>query len=113
MLESVVQRGGTAVKAAIPGYRVGGKTGTSRKAVAGGYGEEYVNIFAGIAPLSDPKLVTVVLINEPGGDLYHAGDTAAPTFSAIMGGALQLLNIPPDDKQVTSTQWLSGDQHGS
>lgn len=113
MLESVVQRGGTAVKAAVPGYRVGGKTGTSRKAVAGGYGEEYVNIFAGIAPLSDPKLVTVVLINEPGGDLYHAGDTAAPTFSAIMGGALQLLNIPPDDKQVTSTQWLSGDQHGS
>ncbi|WP_018983242.1 peptidoglycan glycosyltransferase FtsI [Salinimonas chungwhensis] len=113
MLESVVQRGGTAVKAAIPGYRVGGKTGTSRKAVAGGYGEEYVNIFAGMAPLSDPKLVTVVLINEPGGDLYHAGDTAAPTFSAIMGGALQLLNIPPDDKQVTSTQWLRGDEHGS
>lgn len=113
MLESVVQRGGTAIKAAIPGYRVGGKTGTSRKAVAGGYGEEYVNIFAGMAPLSDPKLVTVVLINEPGGDLYHAGDTAAPTFSAIMGGALQLLNIPPDDKQVTSTQLLPGGQHGS
>ncbi|WP_218354103.1 penicillin-binding transpeptidase domain-containing protein [Alteromonas lipotrueiana] len=113
MLESVVQRGGTATKAAIAGYRVGGKTGTSRKAVAGGYGEEYVNIFAGIAPLSDPRLVTVVLINEPGGDLYHAGDTAAPAFSAIMGGALQLLNIPPDDKQVTSTQWLTGGQHGS
>lgn len=112
MLESVVQRGGTATKAAVPGYRVGGKTGTSRKAVAGGYGEEYVNIFAGIAPLSDPQLVTVVLINEPGGDLYHAGDTAAPTFSAIMGGALQLLNIPPDDKQVTSTNWLTGGQHG-
>ena len=61
----------------------------------------------------DPKLVTVVLINEPGGDLYHAGVTAAPAFSSIMGGALQLLNIPPDDKQVTSTQWLTGGQHGS
>ncbi|MEC7692629.1 MAG: penicillin-binding transpeptidase domain-containing protein [Pseudomonadota bacterium] len=113
MMESVVQRGGTATKAAVPGYRVGGKTGTSRKAVAGGYGDEYVNIFAGVAPLSDPQIVTVVLINEPGGDLYHAGDTAAPVFSEIMGGALQLLNIAPDDKQVTSTKWLNGGRNGS
>lgn len=113
MMESVTQRGGTATKAAVPGYRVGGKTGTSRKAIAGGYGDEYVNIFAGVAPLSDPQIVTVVLINEPGGDLYHAGDTAAPVFSEIMGGALQLLNIPPDDKQVTSTKWLDGGRNGS
>lgn len=113
MMESVTQKGGTAVKAAIPGYRVAGKTGTSRKAVAGGYGEEYVNIFAGIAPVSNPRLVTVVLINEPGGDLYHAGDTAAPVFSSIMGGALQLMNIAPDDKQVTSTRFLTGGQGGS
>ncbi|QJR80029.1 peptidoglycan glycosyltransferase FtsI [Alteromonas pelagimontana] len=112
MMESVTQRGGTALKARVPGYRVGGKTGTSRKAVAGGYGEEYVNIFAGIAPLSDPQIVTVVLINEPGGDLYYAGDTAAPVFSSIMGGALQLLNIPPDDKQVTSTRWIKGAANG-
>ncbi|WP_414828251.1 penicillin-binding transpeptidase domain-containing protein [Alteromonas sp. H39] len=113
MMESVTQKGGTAVKAAVPGYRVAGKTGTSRKAVAGGYGEEYVNIFAGVAPVSNPQLVTVVLINEPGGDLYHAGDTAAPVFSAIMGGALQLLNIAPDDKQVTSTLWMKGAGNGS
>ena len=113
MMESVTQKGGTATKAAIPGYRVAGKTGTSRKAVAGGYGEEYVNIFAGIAPVSDPRLVTVVLINEPGGDLYHAGDTAAPVFSSIMGGALQLMNIAPDDKQVTSTRFLTGGESGS
>jgi cell division protein FtsI (penicillin-binding protein 3) len=113
MMESVTQRGGTARKAAIPGYRVAGKTGTSRKAVAGGYGEEYVNIFAGIAPVSDPRLVTVVLINEPGGDLYHSGDTAAPVFSSIMGGALHLLNIAPDDKQVTSGTWLKGGESGS
>ena len=113
MMESVTHRGGTARKAAVPGYRVAGKTGTSRKAVAGGYGEEYVNIFAGIAPVSDPQLVTVVLINEPGGDLYHAGDTAAPVFSSIMGGALHLLNIPPDDKQVTSGVWLQGGTSGS
>lgn len=113
MMESVTQKGGTAVKAAVPGYRVAGKTGTSRKAVAGGYGEEYVNIFAGVAPVSNPQLVTVVLINEPGGDLYHAGDTAAPVFSAIMGGSLQLLNIAPDDKQVTSTLWIKGAGNGS
>ncbi|RDV29415.1 peptidoglycan glycosyltransferase FtsI [Alteromonas aestuariivivens] len=113
MMESVTQEDGTAKKAQVPGYRVAGKTGTSRKAIAGGYGEEYVNIFAGIAPISDPRLVTVVLINEPGGDLYHAGDTAAPTFSKIMGGALQLLNIAPDDRQVTSTLWMKGAQNGS
>lgn len=102
MMESVTQEEGSAPKAGIKGYRVAGKTGTSRKAEMGGYGEEYVNIFAGIAPVSNPKLVTVVLINEPGGDLYHANDTAAPVFSDIMGGALQLLNIPPDDKRITS-----------
>lgn len=113
MMESVTQRGGTAKKAAVPGYRVAGKTGTSRKAVAGGYGEEYVNIFAGIAPVSDPRLVTIVLINEPGGDLYHAGDTAAPVFSSIMGGALHMLNVTPDDKHVTSGAWLKGGNSGS
>ncbi len=101
MMESVTQDEGSGTRAAIKGYRVAGKTGTSRKAVAGGYGEEYVNIFAGIAPVSDPQLVVVVLINEPGGDLYYAGDTAAPVFGNIMSGALQLLNVAPDDTQHT------------
>lgn len=112
MMETVTQEEGSGMKARITGYRVAGKTGTSRKAVAGGYGEEYVNIFAGIAPMSDPKLVTVVLINEPGGDLYHASDTAAPVFSQIMGGALQLLNIAPDDQHVGSTQTIERATHG-
>ncbi|MET1219829.1 MAG: penicillin-binding transpeptidase domain-containing protein [Glaciecola sp.] len=96
MMESVTTKGGSGTKAAVPGYRVAGKTGTSRKAVAGGYGEEYVNIFAGVAPVSDPQLVIVVLINEPAGDLYYAGDTAAPVFSKIMSGSLQILNVAPD-----------------
>ncbi len=103
MMESVTQEGGSGTKARVPGYRVAGKTGTSRKAVAGGYGEEYVNIFAGIAPVSDPQIAVVVLINEPGGDLYHSGDTAAPTFSAIVSGTLQMLNIPPDDHARTAS----------
>ena len=103
MMESVVEKGGSAPKAKVPGYRIAGKTGTSRKAIAGGYGEEYVNIFAGIAPVSDPQIAIVVLINEPAGDLYHAGDTAAPTFSAIAAGTLQMLNIAPDDEKTMNS----------
>lgn len=102
MMESVLQEGGSGKKARVPGYRVAGKTGTSRKAVAGGYGEEYVNIFAGVAPVSDPQLAVVILINEPRGELYHAGDTAAPVFGTVMTNALQLLNVPPDDRRVSS-----------
>jgi cell division protein FtsI (penicillin-binding protein 3) len=102
MMESVVLEGGTATKAQVPGYRVAGKTGTSRKAVAGGYGEEYINIFAGIAPVSNPQLAVVILINEPRGDLYYAGDTAAPVFSSIVSATLQMLNVPPDDRNVSS-----------
>ncbi|MBF7072038.1 peptidoglycan glycosyltransferase FtsI [Glaciecola sp. MH2013] len=100
MMESVLEDDGSAKLARVPGYRVAGKTGTSKKAVAGGYGEEYVNIFAGVAPVSDPQIAVVVLINEPGGDLYHGGSTAAPTFSKITAGALQMLNIAPDDNDT-------------
>ena len=96
MLESVVKPGGTATNAAIAGYRVGGKTGTSRKAIAGGYGSDYVGLFAGVAPLSDPRLAMVVVINEPQGDQYYGGQVAAPVFAEVMSGALQLLNIRPD-----------------
>ncbi|WP_298721094.1 penicillin-binding transpeptidase domain-containing protein [uncultured Oceanisphaera sp.] len=96
MLESVIGPGGTARKAAIPGYRVAGKTGTSRKAIAGGYGSDYVGLFAGMAPASNPRLAMVVVMNEPQGDKYYGGDVAAPVFAEVMSGALQLLNIRPD-----------------
>jgi cell division protein FtsI (penicillin-binding protein 3) len=102
MMESVTQEGGTALKAAVPGYRVAGKTGTSKKAIPGGYGEEYVNIFAGVAPVTDPQIAVVVLINEPAGDLYYAGDTAAPLFSKVMASSLQMLNVAPDARGVSS-----------
>ena len=108
MMESVVLEEGSGKKAAVPGYRIAGKTGTSRKAVAGGYGEEYVNIFAGVAPVSDPQLAVVILINEPRGELYHAGDTAAPVFSKVMSGALQILNVPPDARRVSSLAAVAG-----
>jgi cell division protein FtsI (penicillin-binding protein 3) len=110
MMESVTQPGGSGTKAAVAGYRVAGKTGTSRKAIAGGYGDNYVNIFAGVAPVSDPQIVVIVLINEPGGDLYYAGDTAAPVFSKIMGGALQLLNVAPDGLKATNVANLTFNQ---
>jgi len=104
MLETVVDE--HVQKAKVEGYRVGGKTGTSFKAVAGGYGNDYVGLFAGVAPISDPKVVVVVVINDPGGDLYHGGEVAAPVFSRVMKGALRVLNIAPDanERLVTSNE---------
>ena len=99
MLETVTQPGGTAVKAAVPGYRIAAKTGTSRKAVAGGYSDEYFAYTAGVAPVSNPRLSLVVMVNEPQGDSYYGGAVAGPVFSEIMKGALQILNIAPDENR--------------
>nr|WP_039978993.1 penicillin-binding transpeptidase domain-containing protein [Vibrio sagamiensis] len=99
MLEGVTQKGGSARRAAVPGYRVGAKTGTARKASAGGYSDEYINYTAGIAPVSDPRLALVVVVNEPQGDDYYGGSVASPVFSEIMKGALQILNVAPDENK--------------
>ncbi|MCU7914412.1 MAG: penicillin-binding protein 2 [Candidatus Thiodiazotropha sp. (ex Gloverina cf. vestifex)] len=97
MLETVVSGEGSAPLAAIPGYRVAGKTGTAKKAVAGGYAEDkYLSLFVGMAPVSDPRLVMAVIIDEPGGEEYYGGLVAAPVFSKVMSGALRLMNIAPD-----------------
>ncbi len=97
MLEKVVHPGGTGIKASVDGYRVAGKTGTAWKAAKGGHSKDkYFSIFAGLAPASDPKLATVVVIDEPGGDLYYGSDVAAPIFAEIMSESLRLLAIPPD-----------------
>ncbi|MCL9773396.1 penicillin-binding transpeptidase domain-containing protein [Vibrio methylphosphonaticus] len=98
-LEGVTQPGGTATRAAVPGYRVAAKTGTSRKASAGGYSDEYVALTAGVAPVSRPRVSLVVVINEPQGDQYYGGSVAGPVFSEIMKGALQILNVAPDENQ--------------
>jgi len=100
MLESVIADKYKHAK--VPGYRVGGKTGTAFKALAGGYGNDYVGLFAGVAPISNPEIVTVVVINEPGGDLYHGSEVAAPVFSRVMKGALRILNVEPDDVPQTA-----------
>ncbi len=100
MMESVFEKGGTAANVKVDGYRAAGKTGTSEKAVAGGYGDEYVGYFAGVAPVTNPRLAVVVMINEPGGDVYYGGQTAGPAFAEIMSNALRILNVAPDKGRV-------------
>jgi cell division protein FtsI (penicillin-binding protein 3) len=97
MLEEVVRPGGTGTKAAIEGYRVAGKTGTAWKFATGGYSQDkYISIFAGLAPASEPRLATVVVIDEPGGELYYGSDVAAPVFANVMSESLRLLAVAPD-----------------
>ncbi|MZR62466.1 penicillin-binding protein 2 [Alcanivorax sp. DP30] len=97
MLETVVSREGTASRAQVPGYQVAGKTGTVHKVVAGGYADDsYIGLFAGLAPATDPRIVTVVVIDDPRGKAYYGGLVAAPAFSNIMSGVLRTLHVPPD-----------------
>lgn len=101
MMESVVEKEGTAPLARVPGYRVAGKTGTSRKVGPGGYDDErHVALFAGLAPVSDPRFVIVVVINEPGGSAKGGGEVAAPVFGRVAARALHLLGVPPDGEPV-------------
>ncbi|NKN32354.1 peptidoglycan D,D-transpeptidase FtsI family protein [Marichromatium bheemlicum] len=98
MMEQVVSEKGTARRAAIAGYRVAGKTGTAKKAGPNGYaGRRYQAVFAGFAPAERPRLVMVVMIDEPHGRSYYAGVVAAPVFQKVMEGALRLFNVPPDN----------------
>ncbi len=98
MLEKVVSHDGTAQRAMVPAYRVAGKTGTVRKlSTQGGYRDDsYQALFAGFAPVSEPRFVLVVLIDEPSVDEYYGGEVAAPVFAKIMSDALRLRGIPGD-----------------
>jgi cell division protein FtsI (penicillin-binding protein 3) len=97
MLESVVGPEGTASLAQVPGYRVGGKTGTAQKLVGGRYSHtKYIANFVGIAPMSNPRFVIAVMIDEPTTAAHTGGSVAAPTFSALAASALRAANIPPD-----------------
>ncbi|GMQ95795.1 MAG: peptidoglycan D,D-transpeptidase FtsI [Gammaproteobacteria bacterium] len=105
MLESVVGPAGTARRARVVGYRVGGKTGTVRKVVTGGYAEDrFRAVFAGMAPITRPRLVVVVVIDEPGGKEYYGGQVAAPVYAEIMTRAMRVLGVPPDDPSVIKRQ---------
>jgi len=96
MLEMAVDVGGTAPRARVPGYRVAGKTGTAHKLEGNAYVNRYISSFAGFAPVSDPRIVVAVMIDEPGAGKHYGGDVAGPVFSAIVGGALRTLGVPPD-----------------
>jgi cell division protein FtsI (penicillin-binding protein 3) len=103
MLEAVVQQGGTGTRAKVPGFRVAGKTGTVKKVGTNGYQDDhYMAVFAGMAPASDPRLVMVVMVNDPRGKQYYGGLVAAPVFSKVMAGALRMLDIAPDDLPTLS-----------
>jgi len=105
MLEEAVGPDGTAPNARVPGYRVAGKTGTVHKSEAGGYSDSrYMAVFAGMAPASDPRVVMVVLVDEPGTSRYYGGQVAGPVFSRVMAGALRLLAVPPDDVPLLQTR---------
>jgi cell division protein FtsI (penicillin-binding protein 3) len=97
MMEMATQPGGTAPRAQVPGYRVAGKTGTAHKPEAGGYAEhKYVSSFVGFAPVSEPRFIVAVMLDEPAGAKYFGGDVGAPVFSTVMGGALRMMSIAPD-----------------
>jgi cell division protein FtsI (penicillin-binding protein 3) len=96
MLELAVQPGGTAPKAQIPGYRVAGKTGTSHKLEGGVYANRYVSSFVGFAPVSEPRLIVAVMIDEPSAGKHYGGEVAAPVFAQVMAGALRAMGIKPD-----------------
>ncbi|MDM3871748.1 penicillin-binding transpeptidase domain-containing protein [Porticoccus sp. W117] len=108
MMKAVTEPGGTGTKAALAAYQVAGKTGTARKvAKGGGYdNDRHIALFAGAVPADDPKLVCVVVIDEPTiGDSHGGGTVAAPVFSGVMAESLRLLRVPPDtdnSEQVTA-----------
>lgn len=101
MMETVISKEGTAYEARVDGYRVAGKTGTAKKAGAHGYSaNSYFALFAGLAPASNPRLVIVVMIDEPSAGQYYGGLVSAPVFSKVMGGALRLLGVTPDQENT-------------
>ena len=106
LMDQVTEKGATAQRASLIGYRVSGKTGTAFKSMAGGYStDKIMAVFAGLVPATHPKLATVVVIDEPSRDVHEVGvlaqggTVAAPVFASVMSGALRLMDIPPDDLQ--------------
>ncbi|AKN25988.1 penicillin-binding protein 3 [Stutzerimonas stutzeri] len=100
MLRAVVEEeGGGGARAKVPGYHVGGKSGTAKKiSGTGGYTKDaYRSFFAGVAPLSNPRIAAVVVVDEPSKGQYYGGLVAAPVFGKVMARALRLMNVAPDN----------------
>ena len=106
MMQTVTEPGGTAKQAAILGYHVAGKTGTTRKfSATGGYSKKYVSLFAGVVPVEKPRFSMVVVISEPDPSKkgYYGGSVSGPVFRNVMDGALRLMDVAPDDIET----WLA------
>ena len=109
MMQTVTEKGGTATQAAILGYHVAGKTGTARKAAAGGYSRRYVSYFAGLVPVNNPRYAMVVAVNDPDpAKGYFGGLVSAPVFRSVMEGVLRLQDVPPDDIE----SWIAAQSSG-
>ena len=96
MLEMATLPGGTAPKAQVVGYRVAGKTGTAHKLEGRTYADKYLSSFVGFAPVSAPRIVVAVMLDEPSAGQHYGGAVAAPVFSSVTGAALRLLGVPSD-----------------
>jgi cell division protein FtsI (penicillin-binding protein 3) len=104
MLELASGPEGTAIKAQVQGYRVAGKTGTAHKQEGGRYVNKYVSSYVGLAPVSDPRVIVAIMVDEPKGGVYYGGLVAAPVFSTITKSVLTRLNVQPD--AIESTEQL-------
>lgn len=103
MLQTVTEEGGTGTNAQVANYHVAGKTGTVHKVGKSGYADDrYRAVFAGMAPVGKPRMVVVVMIDEPKNDKYYGGEVAAPIFSKVMSDALRLMNVSPDNRNTVS-----------
>ncbi|HHV61823.1 MAG TPA: PASTA domain-containing protein [Firmicutes bacterium] len=110
ILESVVLNG-SGVRAQIPGYRVAGKTGTAEKPEGGRYGDKRISSFLGFAPVDDPAIAVLVVLDEPSSGITYGGVIAAPVFKAIVEDALRYMGIPPskDVKVKENKDGATGD----
>ena len=104
LMEDVTVGDGTGIDAAVPGYRVAGKTGTVRKHTVGGYFEDrHQSVFIGMVPAENPRLVGLIMIDEPRNKKYYGGQVAGPVFSRVMQSAVRQLQLAPDGAPLTTT----------
>ena len=101
MLGKVVGKDGSGWRGAVKSYNVAGKTGTVKKVYGKGYSnDQYVGLFAGIAPIENPRIATVVIIDNPSGDHYYGGMVAGPLFSKVNSQALRMLGVKPKEEKI-------------
>jgi cell division protein FtsI (penicillin-binding protein 3) len=113
LLEDVTTGDGTGTRASVAGYRVAGKTGTVRKPVPGGYADDrHQSVFIGMLPAERPRLVALVIIDEPGARQYYGGQVAAPVFARVMEAAVRLMQLPPDTLPARTTTVQAEPRHG-